>query len=72
MKDKYNVEMEDISNFPLERSKDFFSWEDIAYQDLLQRVLINLDEDQTHRFFGVVRNGSPFQLKDTFYRIKFN
>ncbi len=70
MKDKYNIEMEDISGFPLERSLDFFSWENISYQELLEQVLKNLDDDQAHRFCGVIRNGSPFQSGDSFYRIK--
>ena len=72
MKDKYNIEMEDISSFPLERSKDFFFWEDISYQDLLEHILKNLDDDQAHRFCGVLRSGSPFQLGETIYRIKSN
>lgn len=70
MKDKYNIEMEDISNFSLERSKDFLFWEDIFYQDLLEQVLKNLDDDKAHRFCRVVRTGSPYQLNDFFYRIK--
>ena len=72
MKDKYNIEMEDISIFALQKSKDFFFWEDISYQDLLEQVLKNLDDDQARRFCGVVRSGSPFQLKETLYRIKPN
>ena len=72
MKDKYNIEMEDISSFALQQSKDFFFWEDISYQDLLEQVLKNLDDDQARRFCGVVRSGSPFQLKETIYRIKPN
>jgi hypothetical protein len=72
MKDKYNIEMEDISNFPLERSKNFFFWEDISYQDLLEQVLQDFNDDQARRFLGVVRSGSTFQLSDTFYRIKSN
>jgi len=70
MKDKYNIEMEDISIFPLEQSKDFLFWEDISYQDLLEQVLKNLDDDQAHMFCRVVRSGSPFQLRETLYRIK--
>ncbi len=70
MKDKYNIEMEDISVFSLERSSDFLSWEDISYQELLEQVLKNLDDDQAHRFCGVIRSGSPFQSGDNFYRIK--
>ena len=72
MKDKYNIEMEDISSFALQQSKDFFFWEDISYQDLLEQVLKNLDDDQARRFCGVLRSGSPFQLKETLYRIKPN
>ncbi|MZH01997.1 MAG: hypothetical protein F3745_00940 [Nitrospinae bacterium] len=72
MKDKYNIEMEDISCFPLERSLDFLSWEDISYQDLLETVLKDLDDDQAHRFCRVVRGGSSFKLNNYFYRIKFN
>jgi hypothetical protein len=72
MKDKYNIEMEDISIFPLEQSKDFFFWEDISYQDLFEQVLKNLDDDQAHMFCRVVRSGSPFKLRETIYRIKNN
>ena len=72
MKDNYNIEMQDISSFALQQSKDFFFWEDISYQDLLEQVLKNLDDDQARRFCGVVRSGSPFQLKETLYRIKPN
>lgn len=72
MKDKHNVEMEDISSFQLERSFDFLSWEDISYQDLLENVLSNLDDDHAHRLCRVVRGGSPFKLSDYFYRIKSN
>lgn len=70
MRDMHNVEMEDISQFPLERSRDFSFWEDISYEDLLDQVLKNLDDDQNHSFCNVVRSGSPYQLNDYFYRIK--
>jgi hypothetical protein len=72
MKDKHNIEMEDISSFPLERSSDFLSWEDISYEDLLENVLKDLDDNQIHRLCRVVRGGSPFKLSDYFYRIKSN
>ena len=70
MKDNYNIEMEDISKFPLERSADFFFWEDISYQELQEQVLDNLDTDKVRRFCGIIRTGSPFQLNEYFYRIK--
>ena len=72
MKDKNNIEMEDISSFPLERSLDFLSWEIISYQDLLENVLKNLDDDYVHRLCRVIRGGSPFKLSDYYYRIKSN
>jgi hypothetical protein len=70
MKDNYNIEMEDISSFPLEQSADFAFWEDISYQELQEKVLGNLDINTARRFFGIIRTGSPFQLNDIFYRIK--
>ena len=72
MKDKYNIEMEDISSFPLQRSLDFLSWEEISYQGLLENVLKGLDDDHVHRLCRVVRGGSPFKLSDYYYRIKSN
>ena len=70
MRDKNNIEMEDISGFPLERSLDFLSWDEISYQDLLENVLKGLDDDHVHRLCRVVRGGSPFKLSDYYYRIK--
>ncbi len=72
MKDNHNVEMEDISRFPLERSTDFSFWEDISYQELEEKVLKNLGTDVARRFCGVVRTGSPFQLENYYYRIKYD
>jgi hypothetical protein len=70
MKDKNNIEMEDISSFSLERSLDFLYWEQILYQDLLKNVLKDLGDDHVHRLCRVVRGGSPFKLNDYYYRIK--
>ncbi len=70
MKDNYNIEMEDISKFSLERSADFLFWEDISYQELEKDLLVHLDNDTARRFCGIVRSGSPFQLGNFFYRIK--
>jgi hypothetical protein len=70
MKDSHNVEMEDISKFPLERSANFSFWEDISYKELHETILGQLDTDIARRFCGIVRTGSPFQLDDYFYRIK--
>jgi hypothetical protein len=70
MKDNYNIELEDISSFPLERSLDFSFWEEVSYQELQEKVLDNLEIDKARRFCGIIRTGCPFQLNDYFYRIK--
>ncbi len=72
MKDKHNIEIEDISEFCLERSRNFFSWEDITFQEVQEKVLGDQNEDEIHRFCGVIRTGSPFKLNEYFYRIKSN
>lgn len=70
MKDNFNIEMEDISGFPIERSSDFSFWEEISYQELEKTILDSLDVDIAKRFCAIVRTGSPFQLEHYFYRIK--
>ena len=70
MKDKNNVEMEDISAFPLERSLNYYKWEEINYPELRREVLETLMEDKLKCFLRVVRSGSPFKLDDYYYRIK--
>ncbi len=70
MKDKNNVEMEDISAFSLERSLNYYKWEDINYLELKKEVLEDLMEDKLKCFLRVVRSGSPFKLDDYYYRIK--
>ena len=70
MKDKNQVEMEDISMFPLERSTNYHNWEEISYQNVKEQVLEGLAEDKLKCFLRVVRSGSPFKLDDYFYRIK--
>tara|TARA_B100000029_G_scaffold441307_1_gene459034 strand:- start:123 stop:338 length:216 start_codon:yes stop_codon:yes gene_type:complete len=70
MKDKNNVEMEDISAFSLERSLNYYKWEDINYLELKKEVLEALMEDKLKCFLRVVRSGSPFKLDGYYYRIK--
>ena len=70
MKDKNNVEMEDISAFSLERSLNYYKWEDINYLELKGEVLEALMEEKLKCFLRVVRSGSPFKLNDYYYRIK--
>ena len=70
MKDKNNIEMEDISSFQLERSINHNNWEQISYQEVEEQIFEGLPEDKIKCFLRVVRSGSPFKLNDYFYRIK--
>ena len=70
MKDKNNIEMEDISGFSLERSTNHYKWEEITYSELKEEVLQGLMEQKLKCFLRVVRSGSPFKLADYYYRIK--
>ena len=70
MKDKNNIEMEDISSFQLERSINHSNWENISYQEVEEQIFEGLPEDKIKCFLRVIRSGSPFKLNDYFYRIK--
>ena len=70
MKDKNNIEMEDISSFQLERSINHCNWEKISYKEVEEQIFKELPEDKIKCFLRVVRSGSPFKLNDYFYRIK--
>ena len=70
MKDKNNIEMEDISSFQLERSINHKNWEKISYQEVEEQIFEGLPEDKIKCFLRVLRSGSPFKLNDYFYRIK--
>jgi hypothetical protein len=68
-KDKYNIEMEDIEEFPILRSDDFQVWEDVSPVEM-ETILDEMSEEQSKLFLGVVRNGSPFKFGNFFYKIK--
>ena len=68
--DRFHIEMEDISPFPLERSADYFFWEETSFDELKKNILVNLPEEKQKLFFGVVRNGGTCRLTDYYYRIK--
>ena len=68
-KDSYHIEMDDLSRFPLERSGDCESWEDVS-QEELDAVLDNVDEDKAKNFLAVARGGSYSKLEGYFYRIR--
>ena len=69
-KDQFHIEMEDISMYPLERSADYYFWEEISFIELNENILINLSNDKLKTFFGVIRNGGAFKLNDYYYRIR--
>ena len=69
-KDQFHIEMEDISMYPLERSADYYFWEEISFIELNENTLINLSNDKLKTFFGVIRNGGAFKLNDYYYRIR--
>ena len=68
-RDQFNVEMEDISMFPLERSADYCFWEEISFTELNESILAKVSDEKMKAFFGVIRNGSAFKLNEYFYRI---
>jgi hypothetical protein len=70
VEDQFHIEMEEISEFSVERSADNSFWEEISHEEILEQVLADLPEEKIKRFFGVVRNGGAFKLGDYFYRIK--
>jgi len=68
-KDSYHIEMDDLSRFPLERSGDCESWENVS-QEELDAILDNVDEDKAKNFLAVARGGSYSKLEGYFYRIR--
>ena len=50
MKDKNHITMEDISAFPIERSTNHINWEEIAYQEVKEQILEELEEDKLKCF----------------------
>jgi hypothetical protein len=68
-KDNYHIEMDNLSRFPLERSGDCESWEDVS-QEELDALLDKVDEDKAKNFLAVVRGGSFSRLEGYFYRIR--
>ncbi len=67
-KDRHNIEMEDISSFPILRSEDFQVWEEVSLEEM-EKILDDMPEEKLKLFLGVVRNGSPFRFGNFYYRI---
>ena len=70
VEDRFHIEMEDISQFEIERSADYSFWEDLSQEELQKKTLCGLSEDKLKRFLEVVRTGGVFKLNDYYYRIK--
>ncbi len=68
--DRFNIEMEDISQFKIERSCDHSFWETVSHDELTNKIFPEIAEEKLKRFLGVVRNGGMFKLGDYFYRIQ--
>ena len=68
-KDQFRIEMEDISMYPLERSTDYYFWEEISFVELNENILTKLSDEKLKMFLGVLRNGSACKLNNCFYRI---
>ncbi len=68
-KDSYHIEMDNLSRFPLERSGDCESWEDVS-QEELDAILDKVDEPKAKNFLAVVRGGGFSRLEGYFYRIR--
>ena len=68
-KDSYHIEMDNLSRFPLERSGDCESWEDVS-QEELDAILDKVDDEKAKNFLAVVRGGSFSRLEGYFYRIR--
>lgn len=68
-KNRYHIEMEDLSRFPLERSMDCQEWEEVSHEEL-NEILDRVAENKASVFLGVVRGGSFCKLEGYFYRIR--
>ena len=66
---QFNIEIEEISTYSLQRSADYSFWEEITFEDLQTSILATLTDEKLKTFLGVVRNGSAFKLGEYFYRI---
>ena len=49
-KDQFNIEMEDISEYPLERSADYNFWEEISFTELNENILAELSDEKLKTF----------------------
>ncbi len=68
-KDRYHIEMENISRFPIERSRDCEEWEKVTLAEL-DDLLDQVPDERASNFLSVVRGGSLSLFGRYFYRIR--
>ncbi len=68
-KDSYHIEMEDLSAFLVERSRDCEEWEEVT-QEELNDLLDQVPDERARNFLSVVRGGSTCLFGRHFYRIR--
>lgn len=66
--DHHHIQMEDVSEFPLQRSLDCQDWETVNQQEF-DEMLDALSEDRVKVFLGVLRSGSFPRHEGYYYRI---
>ena len=68
-KDQYHIEMDDLSPYSIERSKDCEEWEDVS-QEELNELLDQVPDERARNFLCVVRGGSTSLFGRHYYRIR--
>lgn len=66
--DSHHIPMQDVSEFPIQRSPDCQDWEDVS-QEKLDAMLTALSDERVKVFLGVLRGGSFPRHQDYYYRI---
>ena len=68
-KDRYHIELDNVSRFPIERSRDCEEWEEVTHIEL-DDLLDQVPEERARNFLSVVRGGSMSLFGRYFYRIR--
>jgi len=68
-KNQYHIEMDDLSSFPIQRSRDCEEWEDVTHEEL-NDLLDQVPDDRAMNFLSVVRGGGMSLFGRYFYRIR--
>lgn len=68
-KDRYHIEMDNLSRFPIERSLDCEEWEEVTNEEL-DELLDQVPDSKAKNFLAVVRGGSLSLFGGYYYRIR--